>query len=349
MFSRMPNGFRQDRVLSCLKPVQNDVFSRRAPYLASASLSSTTHCRRLQIPKAPSSSLFAKPRFTPIDVPPLTYWKDAARPPLVSDLDPQECFRAINDYVDLAIADRPGWRSAITQSPHSLSPTTLHYIAAIIVSSPPTPAWNIAIHILYTLTTLNYEPSILTMVRLAQRTRQLGQPPFYLAEKKFTSIARRKDNANACTLQGLILTMQSTPEADRQALEWFRTAASIGGEEPGAWDWQASCALEMGKAYLRLNNTERARAIWEYCAKELDIAEGCWLYSTSLDPSDPARYEWVRKGAVNGIEDAAREMALYEKSGMGTGADNIINAWDRKAAEVLKQEWEAVAGDRAVF
>lgn len=269
-----------------------------------------------------------------------------ARPPLVTNLEPEECFRAAHTYVDLALADKPGWRNTLGDAPHSLSYATLHYLAAMITNGTPGPAFNIALHIYQTLVTLDYSPSIITMTRLAFMRNLLEQNQFQLAAAKFAAISRRKDDPNACTLQGQILAAKLTPDTDKQALEWFRAAASLGGEESGAWEWQASCALEMGKVYLRLNNVQKAKDIWKYCAEKLDVAEGAWLYSTLLDDSDPEKYQWVRKAAVSSIPDAAREMARLEGLKAETGGSKDLGSWERKAASAMQREWEAIAGDR---
>jgi hypothetical protein len=281
---------------------------------------------------------FARARFTKDDIPPLSFWKDAVRQ--VPELTPQECDRVANTYVRLAVADRPGWREKLGEDY-----ATLHHLAILLMNGPPGPGFHIALHIYYTLTMLDYAPSILTLVRLARTRQKLGESQFQLAEDKFAALARRRDDPNACTLQGLLLTAQLTPAADAEALEWFRTAALLGGEVPGAWEWQLTCALEMGKAHLRLGNRERAKAIWGYCAKELDSAEGCWLYCSVLDESDPERYDWVCKAAISGVKDAAEEMARLQ----GLAARNPpegASEWDKKAAAVMQKEWETIAGVR---
>lgn len=348
---------RQARLLSRSISLQNGTILLNSRILAPRLSYSTKPRQPIQIRKPPS---FDKVRFTPTDVPPLAFWQDVCSSPLFSDLDPEECQATAHKYVDLAIGNGPDWQKSLTKPPHSLSPTTLHYVAALIVMGPPGPPFHIATHIQHTLTTLNYAPSVLSLAMMALKTRKLGRPQFQAAEAKAAALARRKDDPNACTLQGLIIlagaaqrtadgtataTATSTEEADRQALEWFRTASSLGGEEPGAWEWQASCALEMGKAYERLKQPERARAIFEYCAKVLDRDEGCWLYANSLEPLHPERYVWMRKAAISGNKEAAREMAIYEELAAEAHKEG---SWEQKASRVFQAEWEAIADDRAV-
>lgn len=282
-----------------------------------------------------------------MEVPQLAFWENMARPPLVSGLDPTDCFKAAHAYVDLAIANRPGWRNTLRDPPHSLSYEMLHYLAAMIVGGSPGPAFHIALHIYQTLVSLDYAPTVLTMTRMAVNRGMLGQPQFKEAAERFSALARRRDDPNACTLQGLVLAGKLTPETDRQALEWFRAAASLGGEEPGSWQWQATCALEMGKVYKRLGEPQRAREIWKYCAETLDTAEGFWLYSTMLDDADPEKYKCVRKAAISGVKDAAREIARLEGTRATEQGDEKSGAWEKKKASVLQREWEAIAGDRA--
>lgn len=285
-----------------------------------------------------------------MEVPQLAFWENMARPPLVSGLDPTECFKAAHTYVDLAIADRPGWRNTLRGPPHSLSYEMLHYLAAMIMAGSPGPAFQIALHIYQTLVLLDYAPTVLTFTRLATLRGMLHQPQFQPTAGRFSALARRREDPNACTLQGLILASELTPEKDREALEWFRAAAELGGEEPGSWQWQATCALEMGKVYKRLGEPQRAMEIWKYCAETLDTAEGYWLYSTMLDDAHPEKYTCVRKAAVSGVKDAAREMARLEgaRARATQQGDEKSGAWERKKASVLQREWEAIAGDRAV-
>ncbi|ETS75730.1 hypothetical protein PFICI_12674 [Pestalotiopsis fici W106-1] len=299
-------------------------------------------------PRIKAGGSFAKVRFSQTDVPQLAFWKERARPPLVSGLDPEDCFRSAHTYVDLAIADRPGWRNTLRDPPHSLSYETLHYMAAMVIAGSPGPAFPIALHIYTTLVSLNYTPSILTMTRLALMRNLLGQPQFRETEEKFAALVRRKDDPNACTLQGMILMAKSTPETDKKALEWFRLAASLGGEEPGAWEWQGACAVEMGKVYLRLKNPQRAKDIFKYSAETLDAPEAALLYSSLLDDSDPEKYIWTRKAAVSAVNNAAREMARLEGLRAPSQDSKSVGAWEKKKSLVLQREWEAIAGDRAI-
>ncbi|KAH8194145.1 hypothetical protein TruAng_011692 [Truncatella angustata] len=346
MFARMTT--RQARLLRRIVTRQNCLrgSSIQTPNIAHSAAFSTTRSQNAVPRKVPGT--FAKARFSKMEVPQLAFWKSMARPPLVVDTEPDEFFRTTHVYVDLAVADKAGWRITLKDPPHSLSYATLHYAAAMIMNGPVGPAYQIALHIYHTLVTLNYPPSIITVIRLAFMRNKLGQPQFSLAEEKFAALLRRKDDPNACAMQGIILASKLTPETDKQALQWFRTAASLGGEEPGAWDWQASCAMEMGKVYLRMNNTNKANEIWKYCAERLDVAEGAWLYSTLLDHSDPKKYYWVCRAAVSGIQDAAREMARLEGSRTEIEGVGGAGAWDAKSAGVLQREWEAIAGDRAL-
>ncbi|KAK9423863.1 hypothetical protein SUNI508_03879 [Seiridium unicorne] len=311
------------------------------------SLFSTTIYR--QAPGPPKNTeLFAKARFSQTDVPELAFWERMVQPPWVSGLEPGECLQAAHAYVDLAVADQPGWRDSLRSPAQARSRATLHYLAVMIMNGPVGPAFGIALHIYHTLVMLNYLPSVVTVMRLAFMRNKLGQPQFRLAEKQFAALLRRKSDPNACTLQGQILAAKLTPETDKQALEWFHTAALLGEKDLGAWEWQASWALDMGKVYLRLNKPEKARELWKYCAETLDVAEGAWLYSTMLDASDPEKYQWVCKAAVSGVQIAAREMARLEGMKLKTQNVEDMGHWEKKAASVMQREWEAIAGDQVV-
>ncbi|KAI7782193.1 uncharacterized protein LA080_013738 [Diaporthe eres] len=64
--------------------------------------------------------------------------------------------------------------------------------------------------------------------------------------------------------------------------------------------------------YLRRVKPSKAREIWEHCARDSDVAEGCWVYATVLSPAGPERYGLVLRAAVSEIPEAAREMARIE-------------------------------------
>ncbi|KAI1203758.1 hypothetical protein F5X97DRAFT_879 [Nemania serpens] len=223
---------------------------------------------------APTANSFDRKRFTRADVPPLEFW-DTARAPLATDLSADECLQAARTYVDAALKDASGWQRRLiatdddgltTQrsSPNgqsslgrgkgedqdrgkTLSASTLHYVAvAIVINTADNMVRNIGMHMLHTLTRLDYAPSILTLVRMALRRKQHGSPPLEPAVKGLDRILRRvgdgggggggkfvyKDGmsefaADACTLRALMYAAEDTREGDNNALRWFRRAYEV--------------------------------------------------------------------------------------------------------------------------
>ncbi|KAI0535643.1 hypothetical protein GGR58DRAFT_478602 [Xylaria digitata] len=227
----------------------SSLLATRSPY---STASSRTIAKKLATRDA-----FAKVRFTRDDVSPRGFWDTKARAPLVTDLSADECLHAAQAYADAALKDDSGWRERLIivndNSParssdnkgkgKTLSAYTLHYVAVMIVMSPPGPASHLATHILYTLVGLGYTPSILTMVRLALNRRMLGRPQFEPAFEGLERLLRRigdgsgskptgKDSkielaADACTLRALLYAAENTREGDNNALRWFRRAYEI--------------------------------------------------------------------------------------------------------------------------
>lgn len=305
---------------------------------------STTKLHPAKVKTGLRRDTFSKVRFQQEHVPPLSFWAERARPPLVSDLSPEECLAAAQKYAQLAIEDAPNWRRKLTTE-HRISLYTLHYIVAMIITGPPSPAWHMAMHMLHTGVQLSYAPSVLTIVRLAHQKNLLGHVQFSQAEEAFARILAHRDDPNACTLQGLIFASQRNSNSDAMALKWFLSAMQLGGEEPGAWDWQASCYIGLAKIYLKQGKLAKAKETLRHAADGLDMPEACWLYANTFDQDDAERVVWLKKAAVSGNMAAARELgqaALRELN-----AENISNG-KKKEGQLLADEWLAIAGDKAL-
>ncbi|RYP85289.1 hypothetical protein DL769_001020 [Monosporascus sp. CRB-8-3] len=306
---------------------------------------STASHSSVKVRVGPRRDSFGNARFTTVDVPPVEFWAAQARPPLADDLSPEECAATARKYAALALKDSSNWRETLTTK-HDISLYTLHHLANMIIMGPPSPAWNLATHILYTCVQLSYKPSILTMVRLALRSNKLGDRQFSGAEEAFARVLARRDDPDACTLQGLIYAKQDSCAADDKASEWFRRAMQIGGEEPGTWEWQPSCAMGLATIYLKQKQGKQAKEILHYAAVRLDIPEACWLYASVLDKYDAKRPYWLKKAAASGIEAAARELAQIELAGLD---DRGLSNKERAKKEALADEWLGIAGDKALF
>ncbi len=134
--------------------------------------------------------------------------------------------------------------------------------------------------------------------------------------------------------------------ADDKALEWFRLARHLGGEEPRAWDWQSSCIVGLAKICLKQNKTEQAKDTLHYAAVTLDIPEACWLYATTLSEDDANRPSWLKKAAISGIPAAARELAHVESRRLN---DRSLSKGEMVEKQALADEWLGIAGDKALY
>lgn len=316
-----------------------------SPRLKGIASFSTTPPFSAKVRVGPGKDSFAKARFTTADVPSLDFWATKARPPLVDGLSPEECLATAQKYTALALREPVNWRKNLTTQ-HGISLYTLHYIANMIITGPPSPAWNLATHILYTNVKLSYTPSVLTMVRLALMRNRLGGQQFLPAEEAFERLLAQRDDPDVCTLKGLIYAGKNARETDDKALEWFRLARRLGGEEPRAWDWQSSCIMGLAKIYLKQNKTKQAKDILHYAAVTLDIPEACWLYATTLSEDDASRPSWLKKAAISGIPAAARELAHVESRRLSDGS---LSKGEMAEKQALADEWLGIAGDKALY
>ncbi|CAJ2505983.1 Uu.00g001130.m01.CDS01 [Anthostomella pinea] len=332
---------------------------------------------------------FAKARFSRTDVPPREFWAAQARPPLVADLTADECQRAAHQYADLALEDAADWRQKRLKpanadgnadgkdSSQYVSYYTLHYIATMITLGPRGPAWHLATHIFHTLTQLGYEPSVLTLARLGLRTGNLHLPHFRPAVDALDrSLRSRRGSADACTLKAMMCMAQETREGDDEALRWFRKAfdthnslvnsstssntdLSANSDDqdaktvdrvlPQHWQWQTSFALGTAAIRARRGETDKARELYRFAARDLDNAKGCYELAQLLDDAagdHPERRELLEKAAVSGVDAACRELGVLERERAAAG---LGSRKEREEARVLAEEWAAIAGDRAAL
>ncbi|KAK7753438.1 hypothetical protein SLS62_004513 [Diatrype stigma] len=307
---------------------------------------STTPLLSAKVRVDPARDGFAKARFTAADVPSLEFWAARARPPLVDDLLPGECLATAQEYAALALRAPANWRQHLTTK-YNISSYTLHYLAYMMITGAPSPAaWHLATHILHTNVVLSYTPSVLTFVRLAFTRDKLGQPQFAAAEEAFERALARRDDPNACTLKGLIYAKKNRRETDAKALEWFRLARQLGGDEPRAWDWQASCIVGLAKIYMKQSKARQAKETFHYAAAVLDIPEACWFYAQALEKDDPDRAPWLKKAAVSGYLEAARELAQIELHALNDGS---LSKGEMAERQALADEWSGIAGDKALY
>ncbi|KAI1162327.1 hypothetical protein F5B18DRAFT_624818 [Nemania serpens] len=337
----------------------------------------------------------AKVRFTRADLPPLAFWDVQARALLVTDLSAEECLQAAEAYVDAALGDAPGWRKRLiatsdspttAQSPDgrgsqgegngknkTVSAYTLHYVAVLIATGPAGEASHIALHILHTLTRLDYAPSILTLARMALRRKLLGQPQFDPAARALERMLRRIDDgssgsesggksaskdgitdlaADACTLSAMIHAAEDTREGDNNALRWFRRAYEVDAAAAALRPSPTTAAQEGGK----VDGSASFNPHWQWKlsfalgvaairVKRGETAKARDMYaiaSTELD-SATGYFEMAKLLEKMGKADTDEYAAALEKaatSGDPQAARRMAEMEWRRAAEGGLGKWE---------
>lgn len=231
---------------------------------------------------------------------------------------------------------------------------TLHCLACVLLFTPGGRKWVLPMHILRDLSREEaYAPSELTLVRLALVTASVD-----LERSSFASYVKRvttgrilldtdNDRANYETLRGLLcLAGAKTEKAARDALWWFQQALDPqkGRRTPGAFDWQATCMVEMGRCYQRLGEAKKAVQLWELAARELDHPEAASLFATAgLDKRDPRAEEWLTRAAMAGQRDAQVGLARIQKAKWDDTKAKGVKGWEFAFQRVMKDEWAALS------
>ncbi|KAI1144338.1 hypothetical protein F5Y05DRAFT_24230 [Hypoxylon sp. FL0543] len=321
---------------------------------------SSTPFRPVKARELRDQDLFAKPHFALSDVPPLSFWTSNVGPPIVLDgeVSPVECLEACRRYASLALENAPGWQrrsittSTTTTGKRASAPipiSILHYVALILLRVRGERQY-MAAHILYTGTTLNYAPAVLTMARLGVNASMLDKPAFAVAKEALGRLASSRASdpyyrADALTLLGLHHAQRGTPEGDNRALRCFEDAEKAAQAPDAAWQWRASAVLEQSRILVRREQEDRAREALR-AALELDNADVCFAYAMLLPADDPERTPLLQRAAVSGVKGAAREMARIEER---RAAEEGLGATERRIRQVIADEWAAIAGDKAVL
>ncbi|KAI0122624.1 hypothetical protein F4814DRAFT_216506 [Daldinia grandis] len=315
---------------------------------------------------------FAQIRFTEADIPTLPFWTKHIIPPFVPDgeVSPTQCLEACKHYVHLAIENKPNWQQR-NLSPTATSPTTtthddktipfftLHYAALALLFYAPTPKSRfLAFHILNAGAAAGHAPSALNLAHIGYKNGDLEKPQFAHAKEALARLVAHPDRnrpylPDALTLAALVQIATNTrASADRatQLLEDASKAYSAGGGTgtgtAAAWHWRGRAMLTLSRLLQERKQTERARAILSAAAEELDDPRICFQYAMLLPQSDAQRRVLIRRAAVSGVEEAAREMA---RETLGSLEEEGLSAWERKARGVIAYEWAAIAGDKAIL
>ncbi|KAI0181082.1 hypothetical protein GGR52DRAFT_583526 [Hypoxylon sp. FL1284] len=309
-------------------------------------------------------------------------------------------------------------RARARDSSGKISMYTLHYVAVLMIQRVSNDANHMLMHILQTGVVLRYAPSILTLANLALRRNLLDRQHFEPTKEALEELAYPSSSssaaksapaarsistrppkpdpyrADALTLLGMEQARLNTDDGDRRALRHLEdaeaAAAAFAATQPSApsdysfWSWHATCLLEQARIHERRGRASRAREVLRAAATagSLDNAAVCYRYAMLLPADDPARAPLLRRAAVSGVDDAAREMSRVELAplereerarkrkdwlrrfggreqdeegrrevGDGRGKEgDVAPLTDRQKREmlVLADEWLAIAGDKAL-
>ncbi|KAK7918239.1 hypothetical protein PG985_010113 [Apiospora marii] len=224
---KRPSALRPSGLTRCLQqanPLEASVLSVRQHAVTSPctrSLSSTAprqdKSRRISVPRRKTAATFDVPQFSTNDIPPArvldAMLAHPATPAYLSGMTGAQCRNLLSDYATrtLSLADPardfrqvfdallqrgkssdplvPECPEAVADKARALE-ATLHSIAGMLVQGPPGPVYNLALHILHALCKLDYEPSFLTVSRIALVSRKVGQAQFAPAVDRFERLVK---------------------------------------------------------------------------------------------------------------------------------------------------------------
>lgn len=226
-------------------------------------------------------------------------------------------------------------------------------MGCILLSRNSPDRWRLGTHMLKTASSLGFDPSALTLVRVMSSLpkeaaeRASKSAIFIGANARFQDLVRQGRDPDALTLYGIILAGKGK---DQQALAAFRNAdkavavAAVGrtvkahgsaslsgalaplekaeakdsGTVPQArerrWDWELSSVLGQARIYLKRNKLAEAEKLFRVAALELDNPEGYFRLAQLMQPRDsPEREMYLVKAAISGWSEACRELGELEQ------------------------------------
>ncbi|KAL2164179.1 hypothetical protein VTH06DRAFT_3393 [Thermothelomyces fergusii] len=301
--------------------------------------------------------------FEHVEPPPLGWWREFQEARGLGGLTPETCLSTFTQYCLVVTKRGSGWKTALERD-HNIDPYTLHYTALPLLnrSGPPV---TVGMHMLFTASSMNYTPSILTLMGMHVCLRDSrdgkGKMPqsWREVDARFKRLLQTEKNPDAFTLHGLSLLREG--KGDAFALRYFDKAIEAardlpGGARPGPaergaptvreprWTLEASCHRMRGAILLRQNRRQEAVDAFKILALELDHADG-YAQLVRLLPLDPEEREtYLLKAAQGGSFEACGLLALH-MADKAAGSD--LPPGERVVAAGLAREWALIEPDDA--
>ncbi|KAK3504467.1 hypothetical protein B0T13DRAFT_391368 [Neurospora crassa] len=182
--------------------------------------------------------------------PTLEQWEFLVHHLQTPNLRAQDCLETVLAYMVVAVKHESTWKTRMMREDYF--PISRLYYCAFLLVHPhfEVPAfWQMGMHILHMLSTLNYPPAILTMYRYFEaiaRRRDPKSETYRYIQTKYQELLNKND-ANACTWKAVELWDPKRPEI---ALMYLNKAMEGYKRSPGRYKVEplVSHALEGGKS-----------------------------------------------------------------------------------------------------
>ncbi|KAK0711495.1 hypothetical protein B0H67DRAFT_292181 [Lasiosphaeris hirsuta] len=295
------------------------------------------------LPKARGLRTASRPAltFSKVDVPPMEFWEPLALMEAPEDLTASIFYETAKQYCAIAQTGESTWKGKLERD-YGIDSYTLHYTGLLLTHGPPGPTWPLGLNMLMTASSLEYDASAITLVRLLLQTKNGLEKKSYMeifrpAVAHFNRIVKVGDNPDALTLQGLLLERKADNHSSLKSFERAIEAGNRSGDTyapaqrkqaPGTgtnessssgalqrrtpkWCWEAACYVGRGRVLLQLGGRAAAEANFRIAARELDTAGACLLLGKLLPPQEAEEY--LMKAAFSASEEACLLLAASER------------------------------------
>ncbi|KAL0472975.1 hypothetical protein QR685DRAFT_569103 [Neurospora intermedia] len=253
---------RQTCRLSSLQPVSPVALYHVRPSIPSPQLSSwsspSSHGQATSQQRRPYAKAAKMQRrraetgryFEEYQGPTLEQWEFLVHHLQTPNLRAQDCLETVLAYMVVAVKHESTWKTRMMREDYF--PISRLYYCAFLLVHPhfEVPAfWQMGMHILHMLSTLNYPPAILTMYRYFEaiaRRRDPKSETYRYIQTKYQELLNKND-ANACTWKAVELWDPKKPEI---ALMYLNKAMEGYKRSPGRYKVEplVSHASEGGKS-----------------------------------------------------------------------------------------------------
>ncbi|KAK4165364.1 hypothetical protein QBC43DRAFT_315805 [Cladorrhinum sp. PSN259] len=170
------------------------------------------------------------------DVPSLDLLKEYADRYGPGDITREDMHKAAEIFCSVARSGSSTWKPRLLMD-FGIDNYTLHYAAAPLLAGPPGRLWLLGLHMMATASSLSYQPSTMSLMRLflymGRPDKMLNQSILKLissVEAQFKQLARTEKSPDILTLQGLLAQREGKDDA---ALKFFNEAIDLGQQNAG--------------------------------------------------------------------------------------------------------------------